>query len=783
MKKRILSVAVMMTMAMSLMPIMQVNAGDVTDTTFTLTGNRTEQIVILSGSTVTLDLAGYNLTVTGKSAIVNKGTLTIKDSVGTGKISASGVGDAAVATLPGSTTTIENGSFTVDSWYVIKNFGTMTINDATVNTTSIVNSALIANGWFGNDSIDKIEGVVYSEKNASADKPATLTINGGTFTGNTTTADNKDSDASKPTSTAVKNDDYGVMTINNGTFSMATAAIANNNKATINGGTFTGKSYAIDDWGNNAGGNITNTIITGGSFTGPISINERGTTDATVSGGTFAGEIVKNQPADSAAAGSTGTLTITAGTFKSADGSKVLDVSKYVPVTSSYDSKTGTVTLKNTSITKYVLYRGIPSNVTFSYTLTMGDTTKKADDVLVTASTNHEEIRNGIMTGAEQPSSVSFTSDDFNNGHLSTELTKGNFTDTESAKMDSDHNYVTKQVNLDFSNVNFGNPGVYRYLLTETSNSKLYPASGALYVDVYVNRMSKVSTDPLYSSLYVQAVITHKTTDSEPATDMTASTNAMTNKTNYLLTTCTMKPVSLTVKYYSLGNQASRTSDFKYRLTLSNVTPGAVINYVRSNTSSDTVNAQKITGTFTVSSEAASAGTATFDFTLEDHEAISFTNMPQDPSYTVSLIDTSVTGVGFTQATKFENYQLANAASTATNAIIDSTDTTKTIATDKADTATSESVSSGSGEDTVYSAGTTIKTTGTLATDISTSYSSVTDTKLTKDTTVVFSVYKNGSIPTGVIVNVAPYAVVVLAGFFGIIVFALKRRNKDEEEA
>ena len=556
---------------------------------------------------------------------------------------------------------------------------------------------------------------------------------------------------------------------------MATAAIANNNKATINGGTFTGKSYAIDDWGNNAGGNITNTIITGGSLTGPISINERGTTDATVSGGTFVGNIVKEQPATGAAAGSTGTLTITAGTFKKADGIEILDVSKYVPVTSNYDSKTGTVTLNNTSITKYVLYRGVPSDVTFSYTLTKGDTTAAEDKVLVTAGTYSEEIRNGITSGLNTVASVSFTSNDFNNGAVATGLNQTGFTSDEIKKMDADHKYATKQVVLDFSDVNFSNPGVYRYLLTETSSaSGLYPVSNPLYVDVYVNRMSKVTTDPLYSSLYVQAVITHKVGDEPQAdTDKTDGVDKMTPKTNYLLTACTMKPVSLTVKHYSLGNQASRTNDFSYKLTLSNVTAGAKISYVRSNAKSNT----NTTGEFTVGSD----GTYAYSFTLKDHEAISFTNMPQDPKYKLELVDDSAKAVGFTQATKFENYQLVG--STDTNAIVDTT-TATSVASNTADTKTGESVSSGSGESEVYTGGSTIVANNALATKSqSASYYSVEDTKLTNDTTVVFSVYKEGTIPTGVIVNVAPYAVVVLAGFFGIIVFALKRRNKDEEEA
>ena len=41
---------------------------------------------------------------------------------------------------------------------------------------------------------------------------------------------------------------------------------------------------------------------------------------------------------------------------------------------------------------------------------------------------------------------------------------------------------------------------------------------------------------------------------------------------------------------------------------------------------------------------------------------------------------------------------------------------------------------------------------------------------------------KSGIIPTGIIITVAPYATVALAGFLGIIVFAKHKKTKEEED-
>lgn len=179
-----------------------------------------ESVVIPVSKTFTLDLGSNTLTNTdGNHTINNKGTITI---AGTGTVDNISNEKAALwnegtATLTGNTYTRsqENGQGDTDSggnsYYTIVNHGTMTINEGTTVTQNGKFSSMVENGWYdGTQNEGKTESV--------------LIINGGNFTGGLNT---------------IKNDDYGKLTINNGTFNnVAQAAVLNWNDTTITNGTF-----------------------------------------------------------------------------------------------------------------------------------------------------------------------------------------------------------------------------------------------------------------------------------------------------------------------------------------------------------------------------------------------------------------------------------------------------------------------------------------------------------------------------------------------------------------
>lgn len=109
-----------------------------------------------------------------------------------------------------------------------------------------------------------------------------MTINGGTFSGGLNT---------------IKNDDYGTITINGGTFqNYAQACFLNWNKATVNGGNFNGAASALAAILNGYGDDTMDTgtlSVTGGIFSGAVGV--KAMTDNTtvdlksvaVSGGVF----------------------------------------------------------------------------------------------------------------------------------------------------------------------------------------------------------------------------------------------------------------------------------------------------------------------------------------------------------------------------------------------------------------------------------------------------------------------------------------------------------------
>ena len=196
-------------------------------------------LTVKPGATVTLELAaGSKLTnKAGSHTIINNGTLTI---TGTGTVDNVSHGCAALYNAPGATATLNGGTFDRsheagastgnnggNSYYTIKNFGTITVNpgvtvqqDGTANGgTTGKYSSLFANGWYD------ITTAGHTGKEPDHSSDAVLVINGGTFKGGLNT---------------VKNDDAGKLTINDGTFTnIAQHAVFNVNEATIKGGNYT----------------------------------------------------------------------------------------------------------------------------------------------------------------------------------------------------------------------------------------------------------------------------------------------------------------------------------------------------------------------------------------------------------------------------------------------------------------------------------------------------------------------------------------------------------------
>lgn len=272
--------------------------------TVKLAADTTKDVTIPAGANVTLDLNGKTLTNVSGHTITNNGNLTV---TGNGTVDNITHAKAALYNNTGATATLNGGTFDRsheagsapkvnggNSYYTLKNFGTMTINagvtvqqDGTANGgTAGKYSSLIANGWQNASTAGQP-----NKEPAVPEGGAVLTINGGSFKGGLNT---------------IKNDDDAVLTINGGTFTNYTqAAFQNHGTAAVNGGTFTADSlYSIDNCGCDATHDPGKLTITNGTFTGTLYVRSQ-FSDVSISGGTFTGNITKTG----------GSLSLTGGTY------------------------------------------------------------------------------------------------------------------------------------------------------------------------------------------------------------------------------------------------------------------------------------------------------------------------------------------------------------------------------------------------------------------------------------------------------------------------------------
>ena len=278
--------------------------------TVTLLKDVTANVTIPADKTITLDLNGMTLTNVDDHTILNNGNLTI---TGTGMVD--NISHAKGALYNKGTVVINGGTFDrsqengmnkgesgQNSWYTIKNVGTMTINDGATVQTAGNNAALgkfsslVSNGYFNTNDYNTNKGL---------EQPI-LTIDGGTFRGGLNT---------------IKNDDRARLTINGGTFSnYYQAVVQNHNIAEITGGTFTAASdantetYGIYNCGCGADIDLGTLTVSGGTFTGATyAVAEVSSQNAIVniSGGQFAGTkaaIIKSST-------SSATIAVSGGSF------------------------------------------------------------------------------------------------------------------------------------------------------------------------------------------------------------------------------------------------------------------------------------------------------------------------------------------------------------------------------------------------------------------------------------------------------------------------------------
>ena len=320
-------------------------------------------------------------------------------------------------------------------------------------------------------------------------------------------------------------------------------------------------------------------------------------------------------------------------------------------------------------------------------------------------------------------------------------------TDTPAFKTETtdDEKYVKKTLTIDLSGIEFTEPGVYRYVITEAAaaegsivaNDEVPKRTLDIYVDddtaaAAEQKTMKIAKYVLYSGEVTTAP------DADVAageTDYHGITDKSTGYTN------TYDTYDLEFSKTVAGNQGSKDKYFKFTVTIENV-PGAVISVDADNSIFDqapldnsanaytaevmaAANSADANNTVDGQQFAAENGTITFDMYLQHGQTVHLCGVPAGAKYTIAEAE----------------------------------------------------------EDYAPSIAVTGDTTNDQENDIATELkaNTYTDKSLDADTTAVFTNTRNGAIPTGVILSIAAPAAVG-AGLVGTLIVLSVRKKKHEDE-
>lgn len=430
------------------------------------------------------------------------------------------------------------------------------------------------------------------------------------------------------------------------------------------------------------------------------------------------------------------------------------------------------------------------------------------------------------FTSSMQPSATALAKD--------TEVTSAGGND--SVTLANGQSYARAAATVDLSSVTYKNIGTYQYIITQdkgTDTSITYDTQAAI-LEVTVQYQETSATDK-----------TLKLDDSKQAipvivsyimykADYNAKTQTYTkasSETKIDGFTDTRETENLTIASDVSGNEASHNEYFGYTVTITNTDAKSASYNVSLTNAEASVAANAVSTAHTNAatiSDTDGDGTIRETFWLKKGQSVVIQGLKQGTTYSIaedkttldnekySTVTAEITGDQSNDANGFlltsgtyssdannslilgstkaaSTLKIAGAAtdgswSQAGNSIVfvpSSDATTKVTYTISADgkTLTYDSANS----TTALKVPTTLTSTDAVQSNATTITSNTTnylveDTYLASDTTVKFTNTKTGVIPTGVILNTAPYVAIVLAGFFGIILFVKKKREETLEE-
>lgn len=379
-------------------------------------------------------------------------------------------------------------------------------------------------------------------------------------------------------------------------------------------------------------------------------------------------------------------------------------------------------------------------NITYTYTVTPETVTEST--YTVNDGTNSGYVHSGV-TGGVTGVSIQFGT------------TIGG-TDTTAVTTSAAGVEVERTANLTVDVSKFNKPGIYRYKIAETSSPAAVTDAGLTartsdynadrYLDVYIHYVDddNDSSTPEVLKMY-GAVIFKSTATTAGQDNITTSTTKTTGYEPSASSGGDLKDdatvdryttYDFTVKKTVSGSMADKTNNFPFYVNITNTITGAKYTYFDDpGTGAGAAE--------TIASAAITKGTDSKESTLKlkDGEYVKFVGVPSNQTTELSVVVKELNNT-------FDQY---TPSVTATNGTITLTST---------NAATGNAMAASTGSDTTSSF--TVKT-NDVANQVITINNNLTEIS-----------------PTGVVLRVAPYALMLGAG---IVLFLLSRRRKEENEA
>lgn len=189
----------------------------------------------------------------------------------------------------------------------------------------------------------------------------------------------------------------------------------------------------------------------------------------------------------------------------------------------------------------------------------------------------------------------------------------------DTATLNSGEQYAKKTVSVDFSNISFTEPGIFRYIITEgasTASGIANDAESTRTLDVYVGYSESAD-----GTLDIMGYVLHKGSDAIP--DAADKDKGFQN---------TYSTKNLTLKKVVTGNQGDRNKEFNFTVTISGATVGNRYTVVPSKTGDPTQ--------LTVGANGSVSG----NFHIKHNETVVIQGLAPNDQFAISEADYSSAG-------------------------------------------------------------------------------------------------------------------------------------------